>query len=191
MKHILICSINDLDRYSALAAEFWTEYKESFPYAERRAGESIRALLDREGSAFYILFFVDESDGGLAAFAVLHSLPTFEYIEYLCVPARRRSGGLGAKVLDEISNLTGKALVLEAEPPFSNDWADRRIAFYRRNGFSLIDTPYIQPPYHDDADSVELRLMVRGDYPMTDSPASDLYRHVYALPSDHPLFLSL
>lgn len=188
MEHFVIRSTTDLERHASLAKEMWQAYEEAFPYEERRKRESILSLLDEEDGGFYILLFKSPDEDSLSAFAMLHSLETFEYIEYLCVPDHKRNGGWGAKALKYIFDRVTKPIVLEAEPQGANEWSDRRIAFYRRNGFTLIDRTYFQPPYHDDTEAVELRLMVRGQHDNPEIFAKDLYRHVYRLHPSHILF---
>lgn len=188
MQHLVIQNIADLNNHRDLVNEMWQAYEEAFPYEERRKRESVLSLLSEEAGGFYILLFKAPDEDGLAAFAMLHRLETFEYIEYLCVPHHKRSGGWGAKALKHIFDHVTKPIVLEAEPPGANEWSDRRIDFYRRNGFTLIDQTYYQPAYHEDTEAVELRLMVRGQHDNPEVFARELYRHVYRLHPSHILF---
>lgn len=188
MEHFIIRNIDDLEAHPSLVKEMWRSYEEAFPYQERRKPESILSLLSEDNGHFYIILSKAPEEEDLSAFAMLHSLETFEYIEYLCVPHYKRNGGRGAKVLEYIFEYVTKPIVLEAEPAGANDWADRRIDFYLRNGFSLIDRTYFQPPYHDDTEAVELRLMVRGRHDNPESFTRDLYEQVYRLHPSHILF---
>ena len=57
--------------------------------------------------------------------------------------------------------------------------APRRIGFYRRNGFRLLEADYIQPPYAEDLPSLPLKLMSRGELPDIDRVISTLHQRVY------------
>ncbi len=75
-------------------------------------------------------------------------------------------------------------VVLEVERPDS-ELAARRIAFYRRNGFTLWESDYVQPPYRPGGDAVPMRLMVCGALCEADDFASvkeTIHREVYGCP---------
>ncbi len=178
METIIIRSVDALHRSGNLQWTLWEEYERAFPYDERRSRESILARLDEADGGFYILLFRD-GEGELSAFSMLHDLGTLVYIEYLCVPAHKRSGGLGSRVLDAIRAHTPHPLVLEAEPAGTNEWAERRLYFYKRNGFELLDIPYLQPAYHDDSLPVDMSLLISAPIDRPDTLPHLLHTVVY------------
>ena len=134
-------------------------YTESFPPEERRPTDQFFRLADTPGAPFRILVICDDA-GHYAGFISYWQFDTFAYIEHFAVNPAARGGGIGACALREFKAMSGLPVVLEVERPGSNDMADRRIAFYRRNGFHTIDSyDYIQPPYAPGLPEVPLLLM--------------------------------
>ena len=105
-------------------------------------------------------YLICDDAGHYAGFISYWQFDTFAYIEHFAVNPAARGGGIGACALREFKAMSGLPVVLEVERPGSNDMADRRIAFYRRNGFHTIDSyDYIQPPYAPGLPEVPLLLM--------------------------------
>lgn len=128
-------------------------YLDSFPPEERRPWTDIA---DGHGPELHMIF----ADGDFAGFVTTWDLGTWTYIEHFAIMPERRGGGIGALVLTALKNMDSRPLLLEAEPSCeSNPMATRRIEFYRRNGFHLLDYNYIQPPYTAGLPPVPLRLM--------------------------------
>lgn len=79
----------------------------------------------------------------LAGYACLWKAPDLALVllDYLGVTAARRNEGLGSEILRRLQ-AQGRPLVTESELPVAGDSAEentirtRRIAFYRRNGFT-------------------------------------------------------
>ncbi len=97
-------------------------------------------------------------------------------LEYLGVLRGKRSAGLGAQILPLLTQRYGQ-LFGEAEAPTSEDEAEnhlrrRRIGFYERNGFRVLD-------YECALFGVHFKCLYRG--PQTDDRAVEqLHRSVYA-----------
>ena len=73
-------------------------------------------------------------------------------------------------------------ILLEAEPPLT-EIARRRIGFYERAGFEIIDADYIQPPYEETGRGVPLYLMAYNKGGIdTKSATRLLYGAVYNCP---------
>ena len=75
-------------------------------------------------------------------------------------------------------------VVLEVEMPrIKGDITHRRIAFYRRQGFSLRRMPYKQPPYRQGDDWLPMKLMSTGSakkwLPITELVRNSIYQVVY------------
>ncbi|HIT25839.1 MAG TPA: GNAT family N-acetyltransferase [Candidatus Enterenecus avicola] len=97
-------------------------------------------------------------------------------LEYLGVLRGKRSAGLGARILPLLAQRYGQ-LFGEAEAPTSQDEAEnhlrrRRIGFYERNGFRVLD-------YECALFGVHFKCLYRG--PQTDDRAVEQLHHsVYA-----------
>lgn len=106
------------------------------------------------------------------------------HIEHFAVAPANRQQGLGSRILKQFVNKIANYLSVsvEVEPPDSDKLAARRIKFYQRLGFEVIDTTYIQPPYTEQTGSVPLWLMSTGKQ---DTDAKQLgqmlHQTVYAL----------
>lgn len=132
-------------------------YMESFPPVERRPWEKIVSPAGPESPRLQVVH--DGADGIPLGLVTTWEFPRFTYIEHLAVDRRMRGRGTGTYVLKALA-ASGKPLVLEVEPESGADpMTSRRIDFYRRNGFVLLDHPYVQPPYAPGLPPVALRLM--------------------------------
>ncbi len=137
-----------------ISPEHISIYEEAFPPEERRPREAMRPA-----DKAFRFYNISSSRRSVAGLLTAWDFGTFTYIEHFAVDPSLRGGGIGASALECLSC----PLLIEVEPPETGDTARRRIAFYLRQGFRLLDYPYIQPPYAPELPSVELRLMVRGD----------------------------
>lgn len=138
-------------------------YEDAFPPEERRPRELM--LPDDPAFNFYAV-----GDAGLMT---VWAFDGFKYIEHFAVYEHMRGSGIGSEVLSALPGV----VVLEVEPAESGEMARRRIEFYRRNGFELLDVDYVQPPYAAGLDAVPLRLMVRGELPC---PVEDVVRTLHS-----------
>ena len=153
-------------------------YTESFPPAERRAWEAVASPAD---AGCPLLRGVYSADGGrLLGLLSTWDFGDFRYVEHFAVFPELRGAGAGAKALAALAAESPAPVVLEVEPPCAdNPMASRRIDFYRRNGFVLLDHDYMQPPYSPGLPWLSLRLMsTKSD---TDAAAVEriLHRRVY------------
>ena len=109
----------------------------------------------------YDIYVVDGDDSTLRAFVSVWDFDNFAYIEHLAVNPAFRNAGIGASILAAVKEKAGKRICLEVELP-ENDIARRRIGFYTRNGFSLNEYHYIQPPMSAGKNPVPLLIMTTG-----------------------------
>ena len=79
------------------------------------------------------------------------------YVEHFAIVPEARGGCLGEHMLQQFRQAFPRVL-LEAEPP-TDELTQRRIAFYRRCGFEVLERPYLQPPYRRGEQPVPLVLM--------------------------------
>ena len=108
-----------------LAHAYNTDFKEAFPPAELKPLEVMEKM--RRRGAYDPLGYYDET-GTAQGYILLWKHPDGRYIliDYLCVPAGRRNGGTGGRML------------AESEAPLGDPDTDplklRRLGFYARSG---------------------------------------------------------
>ncbi|MDE6574593.1 MAG: GNAT family N-acetyltransferase [Muribaculaceae bacterium] len=153
-------------------------YMESFPPEERREwGEITEMAFANEDFALKGIFI----DGKLVGIGTRWNLDTFLYIEHLAIDSRMRGHGLGRILLNALCmDKYNRGTILEVEPETDADaMTVKRIAFYKNNGFRIVERDYIQPPYSACLPSVPLWLMACGEIPEVSTVASTLHRRVY------------
>lgn len=130
----------ELLKRAGLRALYQRELKSAFPSTELkplRAMERLRSTGSYEPLAFY-------DEAGLAGYALLWLAGDTVLLDYFGVPAARRNGGLGSRILKALSAcLEGRTMILEAEAPdggAEDALRQRRIDFYARGGCQLL--PY-------------------------------------------------
>lgn len=130
--------------------------KTAFPLQERRDLDKQRFLTDHQ-PLFHnnVLLAEGEAIGLLTDW----TLSDFIYIEHFAIHPQFRSHGYGSQALEALQKeLKGTPLILEVEEP-TDEWSIRRIAFYQRQGFTLHEQLYLQPPYRTGDDWLPFKLM--------------------------------
>lgn len=136
-------------------------YYNSFPPEERRAWKDIEQLLADEKSPYNIDVIL--RGGEFAGFISWWKFSDFCYVEHFAVETTMRGKGIGAIAISKFVEDRTVPVVLEVELPGSGEMAQRRIAFYSRNGFvAHEDFEYIQPSYGEGLPPVSLMLMTAG-----------------------------
>ena len=134
-------------------------YMASFPENERRSWQSITDMI-ANASPFFNVKAIVGSDNTFYGFYTSWNLPGVLYIEHFAIEPSVRSIGIGSSVItDLVAEASPRTVVVEVELPGLSTEADKRIAFYERNGFHAIDLQYFQPPYAPGLDMVEMMLM--------------------------------
>gem|GEM_PF-810195 len=130
-----------------------------------------------------------------------NELSVVTYIEHFAIDPSYRNGQLGSRVLNYFltsyyPNLIPKSreeyqepkfVVLEVEKPInasSDELSARRIRFYERLGFILLNIDYQQPPYRAGYEFIPMYLMSFGAIPPESTLQmikSLIYKHVYRL----------
>ena len=118
-------------------------YEEAFPPPERRDAGQLKRVIER-ASDMYFNAIVE--DGTLAGLFAYWDLGEFCYLEHLAVFPSLRSRSTGTRVLEEVARRLPGTRLLEVEPPVEPP-ATRRVAYYERNGYLVLDRAYVQPPY--------------------------------------------
>lgn len=154
--------------------------KKTFPYEERRDFWEFITIFFLRKKFHSNLIYLNHQKIGL-----LHywNLPSFMYIEHFAIHPKWRNKKFGEKTLLHVINQQKKDIILEVEIPKKKDTNTiRRISFYKRLGFVLLNNEYYQPSYHKSDHSVPLRLMV---YKKSTSEINylgikkELYKEVY------------
>ena len=116
-----------------------TDLTEAFPPAELKPLRAMEAM--RERGAYDPLCLYDEAGEALGYILLWkHEDGRYILIDYLCVPAGKRNGGIGGKLLEAAAAYypEGTVFIGESEAPTGDPETDklilRRLGFYARNG---------------------------------------------------------
>ena len=150
-------------------------YVKSFPVDERRPFEKLAELLGNT-PVFHLRLLCDGDKK--VGFISYWQWPDLTYGEHFAVDPDERGGGYGGKALRLLCEELQTPVGLEVELPF-DEMSRRRIGFYQRSGFTLSTLRYIQPPYFDGAQPLELHLMFYAlPVPMESDAFSDFFCRV-------------
>lgn len=153
----------DTNIYHSELEELEKLYERSFPAVERRPWESI--IRPSAPGCPRLLAVRTEGTGELLGMATVWHFPGFMYLEHFAINETNRGSGIGTEVLtalkaSESSSDQPVPWIVEVEPAHNPDSTEaRRIAFYERNGFFMLDYPYIQPPYVPGMPEIGMLLM--------------------------------
>ena len=157
-----------------LTALYHGELVADFPKSELKP---LRAMLGLMDMGRYDPLLVTEGEETLGyAMVWLPSDRNGALLEYFGVLRGKRNGGLGSRILDLLAERYGQ-LFGEAEAPTSHDPAEndlrrRRIGFYERNGFRVLD-------YECALFGVHFNCLYRGGE-TDDRVVEKMHRSVYA-----------
>jgi GNAT superfamily N-acetyltransferase len=192
----------------AFLKRYYAEFVESFPDTkERPTIDTLREhILDPDMDFRVFAFEINgEVVGGQHLRILKTDRDTFGVIEHLWVSRDQRKAGLGAVVIqmsEQVLEKQGAAFCLAefndpalmtsqevAEDVRSGITPEGRLRFWSRQGYSVIDAPYIQPALQPGEDAVEyLMLGIKPLLVMTDiGPAIESGRLLRAL---HAYFAS-
>jgi ribosomal protein S18 acetylase RimI-like enzyme len=130
-------------------------YMEAFPEEERRNIKQLERLI-REKTEMH--FNAIETDGVLAGLFIYWDMQDFYYLEHLAVFTSMRNLKVGQQVLDYIAEHLDGTRLLEVEPT-TDEMTTRRVNYYRRNGYEILDKTYMQPSYDEDIEVGNLWIM--------------------------------
>ncbi|WP_303011195.1 GNAT family N-acetyltransferase [uncultured Bacteroides sp.] len=130
----------------------------SFPPEEYRQLEELREYTDRTDNFHNNIIFDDHLPVG---FITYWDFENFYYVEHFATDPALRNGGYGKRTLEFLCKELTLPIVLEVERPIE-EMAQRRINFYQRQGFTLWEKDYHQPPYKPGDDFLPMYLMVHG-----------------------------
>ena len=122
-----------------LKLAYETDLREAFPPAELKPLHAMTEMMAR--GVYEVLALYEGAEGPLGYVLLWkHGDGRFFLVDYLCVPAARRNGGIGSKLLRTIFDAYPPETVFigESEAPVGDPARDemilRRLAFYRRSG---------------------------------------------------------
>ena len=150
----------------------------AFPDCEMRTYTGQRALCS---NPFYQIIIKRDTSGRIIALLAVWEFSWFSFVEHIAVDSVIRGGGIGGKLLSEYLKQCKKPIILEVESP-TNDITKNRVRFYNRLGFQLNDFYYLQPPYREGYDYMELNIM-SYPYSITETEFAPfkeiIYKEVY------------
>lgn len=155
---------------------------DSFPQNEYRDLPDFRDFTDN--NPLFHNNIILENDR-LAGMITYWDFSDFYYIEHFAIDKSMRGKGYGAYSLFLLKRMINKPLVLEVELPVKEQ-SLRRIRFYQRQGFSLMNNYYEQPPYRPSDNSYPMLIMVydeKGRGVDFKAIRSTIYREVYGVKS--------
>lgn len=122
-----------------LARAYETDFREAFPPAELKPLHAMEAMRRR---GFYDPLAMFDDNEEVEGYIFLWKHPDGRYIliDYLCVPAKKRGGGIGGRLLRSvIAHYPPETVFIgESEAPVGDpdrdDLITRRLGFYARNG---------------------------------------------------------
>lgn len=113
----------------------------------------------------------------------------FVFLEHFAVSEELRGQGIGSLMMKELQKNSGdKPIVLEAEPPDTDNIALRRIEFYKRLGFSVNEFEYWQPALQADESPIKLVLLTsKGQLLFEEFERMKyvIYKNVYNVDADY------
>lgn len=153
-------------------------YEGSFPEEERRASEQLFGEHQPEGLELYIIY--EQEGKRMLGFVSLWAMQGFRFVEHFALFPELRSRGYGAEVLRWLQSLDALPIVLECERP-SEEIARRRLGFYKRCNFVVIDSDYQQAPYAEGMPWVPMLLLGYGQVCEVSAVKGQIYQRVYNL----------
>lgn len=142
--------------FPSLLEESATLYENAFPAAERRPTHDWCAMMQSVPN-FHANAIIE--NGTFAGILTSWDFGDFTYVEHFAILSELRGGGYGSHAFQMFLNeCTHHPVVFEVEMPETEN-ARRRIAFYERQGMTLLPFTYIQPAYVPGGPTLSLKLM--------------------------------
>lgn len=164
--------ITDFKNY--LVKPIFTAYCETFPENERRSEAQFESLFHNGNTKVFSILNQSKSIGYL----IIWELKNFAFLEHFEIFENFRNQNFGAEVLQKIIKIYPN-IILETETSSTNKMAERRIAFYQKNGFRKISDFYMQPSYGEGKESIELLLFANFSPENLERIIENIYKVVY------------
>lgn len=188
---------------NSLLERLFPLYEAAFPEAERRTRQQLTRMIAQTGAMNFnaILMSPEElaADSGepvcteaeelfqgqkVCGLFSFWNLGDFLYLEHLATFPELRNRRIGGKVLSYMEQHYPTLQLLEVEPP-TDELTRRRVAYYERNGFCVLNRSYVQPPYSQfaaDKQGLPLWIMGRGTAGNTEEKIETIQQKVYFEP---------
>lgn len=151
----------------------FTLYAEAFPEIERRDLAQLKKLMQSQSDMNTYAILDQEECVGLL---ITWDLDSFHYIEHFAVFPPMRNKKIGQQLLTLYKSMVKQPILLEVEPA-EDEMAARRIGFYERNGFTVVEKEYRQLPYRKGEKSFQLWILSSEIY----CNADILREHIYTI----------
>lgn len=135
-------------------SKIFNRYEKSFPENERRDKEQFLDLAENPD----VFVFLIKNENETIGYSVIWELKDFYFLEHFEVFEEFRNQKFGEQILEALKEKFEK-IILETEPDSLSEIAARRVRFYQRNGFEIMNKDYIQPSYGEGKSSLRLFLM--------------------------------
>jgi len=128
--------------------QLFSLYVEAFPPVERRDIDQLKYLIEGQPKMYFNA--IEEADE-LCGLFVYWNFDSFRYLEHFAIFPEKRNRKIGEQVLDYAAQHIKGPRIFEVEPAVHETTA-RRINYYRRNGYEILERDYIQPSYRQDSE---------------------------------------
>ncbi|NDV47363.1 GNAT family N-acetyltransferase [Paludibacter sp. 221] len=153
-------------------------YTHAFPAAERRSLGALESILNYEKRFEADVLMID---GYFVGFFTYWKFERFIYVEHFAVDPSLRGQNIGTEAMNAFLLKANLPVVLEVEMP-EDPQSIRRISFYERLGFKVLQHSYAQP-YYDGSGNLLPMLIMSNDPRFADRHfsliKSTLYTEVY------------
>lgn len=157
-------------------SKIFSRYEKTFPEIERRSKEQFLDLAENPDAFVFLIKNEDETIG----YCVIWELSSFYFLEHFEVFEEFRNQKFGEKILESLQEKFEK-IILETEPNSLSEIAERRLSFYQRNGFEVVEKNYLQPSYGEGKSSVNLFLMANFLPENLEILVNEIYEIVYGI----------
>ncbi len=140
--------------------DIWRIYEESIPVRRQRPREKFPKLCVENLWYHQDIIVRNDINVGLMFY---WKTDKFTYIEHFAVSDKFRNMGIGGQALDDLVS-KNRSIVVEVEPPESDENAMRLICFFRRHGLKLSSVSFLHPGYQKGTRAFELRLMTYPEW---------------------------
>lgn len=156
------------------AKEIFAAYETTFQPEERRDERMFRQLFGKpQVKVLSVLHRLNN-----IGYLILWELSEFVFVEHFEIFSEYRSLKYGSEILDHLIK-QHTHVALEAEPASFSPDAEKRVKFYEKNGFQILDKEYIQPPYTQQTNSLNLWLMANWQPNSLAQAVEEIYDVVY------------
>jgi hypothetical protein len=154
-------------------------YIEAFPPLERRSLDQLVWMIENQPEMY---FNAVEIDHKLSGFFIYWDMGEFYFLEHLAVYAHLRNKKAGLQIIHYMAAHLDGLRLLETEPA-TDEVSIRRVKYYERNGYKIVDKNYVQPSYDRDEETHHLWIMGNRDSEhlpeFIEKIKTDVYRNNY------------